>query len=237
MICKIVYKSTKSFRHIIKYCEKILRFSKQSIAAKHPDHIFSTSSKWPKVFNKEAFKIKEMLESNSITIHHVGSTSVPGLLAKPVRENELLTVLRQIKGVQAALPEIAVGSTQGNMDSIANSLINTRAIMEEAQGFGKEVMAETLRELAARYQEQLAAVAREIERRDFSGLKQAAHRLAGTFANAFAPGLQKIARRIEEAATTETMAEVRAAYAELLRAATGFPEQLAEVIQTIINSI
>ena len=158
-------------------------------------------------------------------------------LAKPVRENELLTVLRQIKGVQAALPEIAVGSTQGNMDSIANSLINTRAIMEEAQGFGKEVMAETLRELAARYQEQLAAVAREIERRDFSGLKQAAHRLAGTFANAFAPGLQKIARRIEEAATTETMAEVRAAYAELLRAATGFPEQLAEVIQTIINSI
>lgn len=39
---------------------------------------------WPKIFEAEALKIKEVLGSNCLAIHHVGSTSVPGLSAKPV---------------------------------------------------------------------------------------------------------------------------------------------------------
>lgn len=39
---------------------------------------------WPQIFEREASKIKEVLGSNCIAIHHVGSTSVPGLSAKPV---------------------------------------------------------------------------------------------------------------------------------------------------------
>lgn len=39
---------------------------------------------WPQIFEQEASKIKEVLGSNCIAIHHVGSTSVPGLSAKPV---------------------------------------------------------------------------------------------------------------------------------------------------------
>lgn len=44
----------------------------------------SYNSAWPKTFEKEALKIKEALGSNFIAIHHIGSTAVPGLYAKPV---------------------------------------------------------------------------------------------------------------------------------------------------------
>src|SRR5437016_5484230 len=39
---------------------------------------------WPFIFEREALKIKEALGANCIAIHHVGSTSVPGLPAKPI---------------------------------------------------------------------------------------------------------------------------------------------------------
>lgn len=39
---------------------------------------------WPRMFEIESAKIKEALRDNCIAIHHVGSTSVPGLFAKPV---------------------------------------------------------------------------------------------------------------------------------------------------------
>lgn len=39
---------------------------------------------WPQTFQKESSKIKEALGSNCIALHHIGSTSVPGLAAKPV---------------------------------------------------------------------------------------------------------------------------------------------------------
>ena len=37
---------------------------------------------WPRYFEEAAKKIKVFLGSNLIDIHHVGSTSVPGLVAK-----------------------------------------------------------------------------------------------------------------------------------------------------------
>lgn len=42
------------------------------------------NSDWPKTFEIEASKIKETLGVNCIAIHHIGSTAVPGLSAKPV---------------------------------------------------------------------------------------------------------------------------------------------------------
>ncbi len=39
---------------------------------------------WPKVYEREALKIREALGANCIDIYHIGSTAVPGLSAKPV---------------------------------------------------------------------------------------------------------------------------------------------------------
>ena len=38
---------------------------------------------WSEQFDSEAGQIKEVLSENCVAIHHVGSTSVPGLAAKP----------------------------------------------------------------------------------------------------------------------------------------------------------
>lgn len=55
---------------------------------------------WPHIFEKEASKIKEAIGSNCIVIHHIGSTSVPGLSAKPVIEQKCRLKIR------AASPQV-----------------------------------------------------------------------------------------------------------------------------------
>jgi len=42
------------------------------------------NSHWPQMFEAEAALIKKALGNNCIAIHHIGSTAVPGLSAKPV---------------------------------------------------------------------------------------------------------------------------------------------------------
>src|SRR5438552_12635666 len=39
---------------------------------------------WPKIFVREATRIKAALGERAIVMEHVGSTSVPGLIAKPI---------------------------------------------------------------------------------------------------------------------------------------------------------
>jgi len=40
--------------------------------------------RWPRLFEREAERIREALAERALQIEHVGSTSVPGLAAKPV---------------------------------------------------------------------------------------------------------------------------------------------------------
>ena len=49
---------------------------------------------WSTIFETEAAKIKKALGNNCIAIHHVGSTSVPGLAAKPIID--IVPVVRNI---------------------------------------------------------------------------------------------------------------------------------------------
>ena len=50
---------------------------------------------WPKMFEAEADTIKRALGGNCIAVHHIGSTSVPGLAAKPTID--IITVVQNTK--------------------------------------------------------------------------------------------------------------------------------------------
>ena len=49
---------------------------------------------WPNIFEAEAAFIKKSLADNCVAIHHVGSTSVPGLAAKP--KIDIIVVVRNL---------------------------------------------------------------------------------------------------------------------------------------------
>jgi GrpB-like predicted nucleotidyltransferase (UPF0157 family) len=49
-----------------------------------PIVLVSYDSRWPKLFAREASRIRAALASLTIRVEHVGSTSVPGLDAKPI---------------------------------------------------------------------------------------------------------------------------------------------------------
>lgn len=55
------------------------------------------NSKWPELFESEQKLIKQALGKNCITIYHIGSTSVPGLSAKPIID--MLPVVKSIQKV------------------------------------------------------------------------------------------------------------------------------------------
>lgn len=57
-----------------------------------PIEIAEYDPEWPRLFEREAARIRSALDDRVLTVEHVGSTSVPGLAAKP-RIDILLVVL------------------------------------------------------------------------------------------------------------------------------------------------
>jgi GrpB-like predicted nucleotidyltransferase (UPF0157 family) len=47
-------------------------------------HLADYDPEWPRLFEREAIRIREVLGGRARAVEHVGSTSVPGLAAKPV---------------------------------------------------------------------------------------------------------------------------------------------------------
>ena len=52
---------------------------------------------WPLKFSQEASKLRELYKSELIDIHHIGSTSVPQLKAKPIID--IMPVVKDISMV------------------------------------------------------------------------------------------------------------------------------------------
>ncbi len=52
---------------------------------------------WAKKFEEESILIKDMIADNGIAIYHIGSTSVPGLAAKPIID--IMVVVKSLEKV------------------------------------------------------------------------------------------------------------------------------------------
>lgn len=52
------------------------------------------NDEWPKLFQEEAVKIQALLKDNCVQIHHIGSTAIPGIYAKPIID--ILPVVKDI---------------------------------------------------------------------------------------------------------------------------------------------
>jgi GrpB-like predicted nucleotidyltransferase (UPF0157 family) len=56
-------------------------------------------AEWAKMATTESARLKSALGDNILTVHHVGSTSIPGIAAKPIVD--LLPVVRSIEALDA----------------------------------------------------------------------------------------------------------------------------------------
>jgi GrpB-like predicted nucleotidyltransferase (UPF0157 family) len=59
--------------------------------------VTSYDENWPQLFEAEAEKIREILKDELIDLHHIGSTSVPNLKAKPIID--MLPVVKNIENI------------------------------------------------------------------------------------------------------------------------------------------
>ena len=63
------------------------------------------SANWPRQFELEAERLRELLGSELVVIHHIGSTAIPRLAAKPIID--CLPIVRQIERVDSLTPALA----------------------------------------------------------------------------------------------------------------------------------
>lgn len=59
---------------------------------------------WPLAFEAEAARIKQALGDNCIEVHHIGSTSVPGLIAKP--KIDIIAVVQNLDNATSAFESL-----------------------------------------------------------------------------------------------------------------------------------
>ncbi|GGG54962.1 GrpB family protein [Paenibacillus radicis (ex Gao et al. 2016)] len=78
-------------------------------------------SQWEERFKESAASLQDLLGAEIVTIHHIGSTSVPGLAAKPVID--VLPVVKDIKRIDAYE---AVMRAEGYMPKGENGIAGRR---------------------------------------------------------------------------------------------------------------
>lgn len=59
--------------------------------------IVDYDNRWPVEFQKEVETISEVLSKEIVRVHHIGSTAVPGLKAKPVID--IMLEVKDVKGL------------------------------------------------------------------------------------------------------------------------------------------
>ncbi|AMV19046.1 GrpB family protein [Planctomyces sp. SH-PL14] len=62
------------------------------------------SPDWPSAFERESARLRSLLADELVEIHHFGSTSVPGLAAKPIID--ILPLVRRLAAVDELTPKL-----------------------------------------------------------------------------------------------------------------------------------
>ncbi len=70
-----------------------------SVGNKRKVEVYAYQEEWKQKFHEEAAQIRGALGEQVVAIHHIGSTSIPGLAGKPIID--LLPVVRKIEEVDA----------------------------------------------------------------------------------------------------------------------------------------
>lgn len=70
-----------------------------------PVELLPYTSEWPRAAAREAQRLSGMLGENLIVVHHVGSTAIPGILAKPIVD--LLPVVRDLSQLDSSRGSLA----------------------------------------------------------------------------------------------------------------------------------
>ncbi len=69
---------------------------------------------WPKLFLQEADALRSAFGASLVSLEHIGSTSVPGLSAKPIID--IQAIVRTLAEASAAPALAEIGWTQGSFD-------------------------------------------------------------------------------------------------------------------------
>jgi len=72
----------------------------------NPVYVLPYDPNWPKAFEEIRRSLDEKILSQAITVEHVGSTSVPGLAAKPIIDLDLVITVGQFEQIKAYLEEL-----------------------------------------------------------------------------------------------------------------------------------
>lgn len=71
---------------------------------KRPYKVVDYDPAWPEFYKKYAKKIKGIFGDNLVEIHHFGSTSIPGMFAKP--NIDIYVLVKDLDGVRTAYEHI-----------------------------------------------------------------------------------------------------------------------------------
>jgi GrpB-like predicted nucleotidyltransferase (UPF0157 family) len=76
------------------------------------------SANWPEQFQLESTALERIFANDSVTIHHIGSTSVPGLSAKPI-----IDILVEVDGLSWFKSKYTELSTLGYIAKGENGIV------------------------------------------------------------------------------------------------------------------
>ncbi|MDF3034717.1 MAG: grpB [Alphaproteobacteria bacterium] len=102
----------------------MLKASHQNTSKMSFVEVVPYNAQWPLLFAQEAAKIQAALGENCVTVHHIGSTSVPGLCAKPILD--IVPVVKNILKVDATRLEELGYEGRGEMGMLFRRYFSNR---------------------------------------------------------------------------------------------------------------